>query len=142
MKAFSQGVSRRTFLASALAAGALAVLPLRVLGAEREEWVRLGVTRVSHKAEKDAIEVGPAAGPFRAIKLVVHDADVRIYRMRILFREGPEQAIEFKEEIRREHETPAIDLPGHRRVIERIILAYKTPADEAHAARVEVYGIR
>src|SRR5687768_9724355 len=48
--------------------------------ADKDDWKRLGMRRVEHRAEKDEIEVGVKEGTFKALKFEVHDADLEILR--------------------------------------------------------------
>lgn len=108
----------------------------------REEWVQLGERRVDHKAERDTIEVGNRAGHFRAIKLQVKDADLDLQHITVVFGNGQDEEIDFKQEVRANSETRAIDLVGKERDIRKVVLTYKTPRDERHRALVTVFGVR
>lgn len=87
-------------------------------------WVELGCQRVGFLDPKDTIRVGRREGAFRAVKLRVSDAKLRLQRMRVVFGDGSTQSFDVRAVIPEGAETQAVDLDGRRRVIDRIDLEY------------------
>lgn len=95
-------------------------------GEKRREahWQELGCQRVGFLEDNDVIRVGRREGAFRALKLTVRDAKLRLDRMRVVFGDGSAQIFDVRSTIPEGAETRPLDLDGRRRVIERIELKY------------------
>lgn len=105
-----------------------------------EGWDHLGSRSVSFRAERDVISAA-GEGRFRKVMLVVDDADLELFNVRIVFANGdaysPETRLYFREESR----TREIDLPGEARAIRRIEFAYKSVRGGGDGrAEIHVYG--
>ena len=105
-----------------------------------EGWTRLGQRQVSFRAERDIV---PALGEgrFRRIMLVVKDADLEMFDVRVTFGNGevfsPTTRLYFGGDTR----SRVIDLPGDARVIRQIEFAYKSVRGGGEGrATIEVYG--
>jgi hypothetical protein len=105
-----------------------------------EGWTHLGQRQVSFPAERDVI---PAVGEgrFHRVMLVVDDADLELFNVRIVFGNGgvysPETRLDFRENSR----SRMIDLPGDARAIRRIEFRYKSVAGGGDGrAEVHVYA--
>jgi hypothetical protein len=95
-------------------------------GEKRREarWDVLGCQRVGFLETKDVVRVGRREGAFRAIKLQVKDATLRLNKVRVVFGDRATQTFDVRAAIPKNSETHALDLDGRRRVIERIELEY------------------
>ncbi len=105
-----------------------------------EGWEHLGSRNVSFRAERDVVSAA-GEGRFRKVMLVVDDADLELFNVRIVFANGdvysPETRLYFREESR----TREIDLPGEARAIRRIEFAYKSVRGGGDGrAEIHVYG--
>lgn len=103
-------------------------------------WTRLGQREVSFRAERDAIS-GLGDGRFRQIMVVVKDADIEMFDMKVIFGNGepfsPMTRFYFGGDTR----SRVIDLPGDRRAIRRVEFAYKSVRGGGDGrAVVEVFG--
>lgn len=87
-------------------------------------WEQLGCHRVGFLETNDVIRVGRREGAFRAIKLQVSEATLRLNKLRIVFGDRSVQTFDVRAAIPAGAETRALDLDGRRRVIERIELEY------------------
>ena len=87
-------------------------------------WTELGCHRVGFLETNDVIRVGKREGAFRALKLTVEDATLRLNRLRIVFGDRSTQTFDVRSAIPAGSETRSLDLDGRRRVIERIELEY------------------
>lgn len=87
-------------------------------------WDVLGCQRVGFLETKDFIRVGRREGAFRAIKLQVNDATLRLNRMRVVYGDRSTQTFDVRAAIPKDTETRPLDLDGRRRIIERIELEY------------------
>lgn len=95
-------------------------------GEKRREarWDVLGCQRVGFLETKDVVRVGRREGAFRAIKLQVKDATLRLNKVRVVFGDRSTQTFDVRAAIPKNSETHALDLDGRRRIIERIELEY------------------
>jgi hypothetical protein len=102
--------------------------PVRIefFGEKRREaqWQQLGCQRVAFLEDNDVIRVGRREGAFRALKLTVADAKLRLDRMRVVFGNGESQTFDVRSVIPEGAETRPLDLDGRRRTIDRIELKY------------------
>jgi hypothetical protein len=96
------------------------------LSARAENWELLGEKRVGFIADHDVIEVGRGEGRFRKIKIVAHDNDVDLERLRIVYGDGEPEVIDSEIRIHRGGESRVFDLTGYARSIRRIELWYHT----------------
>jgi len=87
-------------------------------------WDQLGCHRVGFLEKSDVIRVGKREGAFRALKLTVNDAPLRLQKMRVVFGGGQSQVFDVRSVIPPGAESRPIDLDGRRRIIERIELDY------------------
>lgn len=109
--------------------------PRRIAG-----WDRLGSRSVSFKAERDVVSA-EGEGLFRRVMIVVDDADLELFDVKVVFANGevfsPETRLYFKEDSR----TRVIDLPGEARAIRRIEFSYRSVRGGGDGkAEVHVYG--
>jgi hypothetical protein len=103
-------------------------------------WSHLGQRQVSFRSERDAI---PALGDgrFHRIMLVVDDADLELFDVRIVFGDGqvfsPATRLYFREGTR----SRVIDLPGEARLIRRVEFNYRSVRGGGdRRAEIHVYG--
>jgi hypothetical protein len=90
----------------------------------RARWSELGCHRVGFLETKDVIRVGRREGAFRALKLTVADAPLRLNKLRIVFADRSVQTYDVRSAIPAGAETRSLDLDGRRRTIERVELEY------------------
>lgn len=103
-------------------------------------WERLGARVVSFQAAQGTVSAG-GEGAFRRIMLVVKDADLELFNIRVVFGDGsvfsPDTRLHFAEGSR----SRVIDLPGGQRVIRRIEFGYRSARGGGDGrATVEVFG--
>ncbi|MDX2265039.1 MAG: DUF2541 family protein [Hyphomicrobiales bacterium] len=115
-------------------------LAAMVAPALADKWELLGSREVSLDAERDEIKVGRNDGRFKKIQLRVRGNDVEMLDLKVVYGNGRVDDIRVREVIRQGGETRGIDLRGEQRVIDRIVLAYRRPANGRGKAVVEVYG--
>lgn len=128
----------KTFIRAAVSALALATLVPTIASAE--QWELLGSREVSLDAERDEIKVGRNEGKYKKIQLRVRGNDVEMLDLKVIYGNGRVDDIRVREMIRQGGETRGIDLKGENRVIDRVVMAYRRPANGKGKATVEVYG--
>jgi hypothetical protein len=107
----------------------------------RDRWEELGCQRVGFLDNKDTIRVGRREGAFRAIKLQVSDAKLRLDKLRIVFGDGSSQSFDVRSTIPEGAETRPLDLDGRRRIIERVDLNYVPSISLKKGSRVCVLAL-
>ncbi|CAN1722026.1 conserved exported protein of unknown function [Hyphomicrobium sp. 1Nfss2.1] len=88
-------------------------------------WEELGCSKVGLKPDRDTIRVGRREGRFSAIKLSVRGSKIELIDLTVVYERGPPDQIVVRKKIGDGDETPALDLRGERRVIDRVDLTYR-----------------
>ena len=104
----------------------------------REEL--LGQREVDFRADNDVIEVGRSEGRFQKIRVVVRGAPIELRDMKVIFDDDSVIDVPRRSRILRENSDFVIDLPGERRVIQRIDFQYRSVNRREGKATVLVYG--
>jgi hypothetical protein len=106
------------------------------------EWQLLGEREVDHRADHDAITVSGSDRTFSRVQLRVKGATVRFDKVTVYFRNGTQQELDFRDEIKACGMTRDIDLQGKAedRNITRIDFNYKTD-DSGPRAVVQLWGL-
>ena len=105
------------------------------------EWKLLGVKKVQFIGDQDEIQVGAGKGTYKRIKLTVKDGDVEFGDVTVVFGNGERFDVPMRSSIKDGGETRVIDLPGKARVINKIVLVYKSKAG-GKSATVSVWGLK
>jgi hypothetical protein len=88
-------------------------------------WVELGCGKVGIKPDRDSIRVGRREGRFSAIKLAVRGSKIELIDLTVVYERGPPDELRVRKKIGDGEETPALDLRGERRAIDRVDLTYR-----------------
>lgn len=102
-------------------------------------WRLLGEGRASRSVDRDVIRVGGDQA-YTTLRLRVFDAPIEFLKVSVHFRNGGSRDIEVRQFIERGGSTRRIDLPGNRRLIDRVVFWYRTPSGTANRARVQLWG--
>lgn len=105
------------------------------------DWDLLGQRRVEFRGERDVIKVTAREGVFTAIKLEVDGGNLDMYNIRVLFGNGEVFSPDTRVEFREGSWSRTIDLPGNKRVINRIEFYYRSELKRGHAT-IRAYGRR
>lgn len=128
-------MSFRRFLSTAALAVAL-VAPTLPLHAG---WKVLAVVKADKGLDRDEVNVASGRG-FRKVKLKADGADVEVQSLHVVYANGELDKLEVRKVVRAGTTTLPLDLRGGERVIKKVILWYKTQADEKRKAIVTIYG--
>ena len=109
--------------------------------AQYGRWDYLGEAHVDGGQDHDSIHVGHHDGRFRAIQLRVSGGEIFFERVIVRFGNGQAEELAIHDRIPSGGTTPAIDLPGDRRVIESVDLWYGKARWE-HRPKVSLFGLR
>lgn len=139
-------MNRRSFLSSAaLGLAALALpSPLRAQTLPPGQWDLLGERRVSFRAERDVIPVGPHDGTYRAMMLdVIGGHPIEIISFVVVFGNGERREFEVREVIQPRSRTRVLDFPGGVRFIRHVELVYRSVGGRRRGrGHVRVFGMR
>jgi hypothetical protein len=113
----------------------------QVLPAQHPQMVFLGSGRVNSGLDHDTIQAGPQQGTFRAIQLRVNGGAVNFLRVIVQYGNGTRSEIQVRSNIPAGGTTRIIDLPGDRRIIQRVDFWY-SKANWATLPKVSLYGVR
>ncbi len=114
---------------------------LQSLPAQHPQMVFLGSGRVNSGLDHDTIQAGPQQGTFRAIQLRVSGGAVNFLRIIVQYGNGTRSEIQVRSNIPAGGTTRIIDLPGDRRIIQRVDFWY-SKANWATLPKVSLYGVR
>jgi Protein of unknown function (DUF2541) len=103
-------------------------------------WEHLGTRKVDYMLDRDEIMVTRMEGTFTALKFMVKHSPVDINKMVVHFGNGEVQEIEVRDRIRAGGESRVIDLPGNRRVIQKVVFWYDTKNYASRKGVVELWG--
>jgi hypothetical protein len=92
--------------------------------AQSGQWVDIGSTRVNGQVDHDTIQARDK-GTFRAIQIRVRGSSVHFIRIIVRYGNGQREQINVRAVIQAGSTSRTIELPGARRVIDKIDLFYE-----------------
>lgn len=124
-------------------AGLLAVAATLLIAspARADEWELLGTREVSYGADHDVIPVTAREGWFRALKIEVAEGNLELYDIKVIFGNGESFSPNVRLVFRQNSRSRTIDLPGDRRVINRVEFLYRSRLQRGKAT-IRLYGKR
>lgn len=118
---------------------AVFVFPLLSLTSNAQRFEKLGERKVNFKADKDQIS-GWGDGFYRALRIKVTGGTVNMQKMVVHFRNGQEYEVPLKQNFADGDESRVIDIPGKRRLIEKVVFWYEATSSEGNKPVVELWG--
>ena len=103
-------------------------------------WEKLGQRKVNFKVDKDEIGVGRFEGFFDALQIKVKKGPINMHNMVVHFHNGDTKEIELKNNFTAGSDSRIIDLPGNRRIIDKVVFWYDTKNFAGSKAVVELWG--
>jgi hypothetical protein len=113
---------------------------VQVRAAQQTQMVLLGAGRVTSGVDHDTIQTSQQ-GTFRAIQLRVSGGAVNFLRIIVQYGDGTRSEIQVRSNIPSGGSSRVIELPGDRRVIQRVDFWY-TKANWSTLPKVSLYGVR
>ena len=105
-------------------------------------WHKIGQITASFKMDNESIIVY-GRDEFVKIRLKVLDAPILIDQIHLFYEEGSTQEIEIGMELQAGGTTPALDLEGTNKELDKVVFTYKTlPNYQGDRATVELYGLK
>ena len=105
-----------------------------------QQFDKLGERKVNFKTDRDAIS-GWRDGFYRSLKIKVRGGTVNMQKMVVHFRNGEDHEVALKQNFADGDESRAIDLPGKRRLIDKVVFWYEaTATSEGNKPIVELWG--
>jgi hypothetical protein len=132
---------RRLVLAG-LAILAIGTLSTAQAQSRNDSWVLLGTRTVSLLNERDTIDVTPAPGRFKAIRLVAQRRGIDISKVEVLYSDGRVHNEERRINLLPGERTRPIDPRDRGAFIDRVTMFYKTQPGNVVPALIEVYGLQ
>ena len=137
----------KKFLSTAFLSIALAFLLIPALSftplnnsASAQIWEKLGQRKVNFKSDRDVIS-GRWDGWFRALQIKVKEGSINMQKMEVYYRNGQTEDVHLKNNFTDGSESRVIDLPGARRLIEKVVFWYEsTGSTEGNKPIVELWG--
>jgi hypothetical protein len=126
-------------LFAALLIPALSFTPLKN-SVNAQNWDKLGQRKVNFRVDKDEIS-GRWDGWYKALQVKVRGGSINMEKMVVHFRNGQTEEIPLKNNFTDGSESRVIDLPGARRLIEKVVFWYEANATTAgNKPTVELWG--
>lgn len=119
-----------------------AIITLSVLSsfAMLGNWENLGARKVNYGVERDEIAVTAWKGTYRALRLKVEGAPIRLISATIHYGNGTKQKLVINKRIPANSFTRAFDLPGRKRIVKRVSFVYKTVPKAPKRATIRLQG--
>ena len=118
----------------------LFVIPLLTSTTSAQRFEKLGDRKVNFKSDKDQIS-GWRDGFFNALRLKVTGGTINMQKMVVHFRNGQTHEVELKQNFADGDESRVIDLPGKKRLIDKVVFWYEaTSSSEGNKPVVELWG--
>lgn len=110
------------------------------LTATAQRFDKLGERKVNFKSDRDVIS-GIGDGFYRALRLKVSGGSINVQKMVVHFRNGETKEVELKQNFADGDQSRVIELPGKRRLIEKVVFWYEaTSSSEGNKPVVELWG--
>ena len=107
-----------------------------------KNWDYLGEANVDGQMDHDSIKVTGAQGTFRAIRLRVENAPIEFDHVVVHYGNGDVVPIQIRSKIPAGGQSRVIDLPGQRRIIDRVELWYGRASGSPAKPKVRLWGLR
>jgi len=104
------------------------------------DWVLLGKKKVDLIADHDELIVGIKDGVFTKVKFKVVQAPIYIKNINIVFRNGDNKNLIIKRKFKKGTESKVFDLPGNKRIINKIKFNFKTAKNESKKSILIAFG--
>lgn len=109
----------------------------------RNDWLMLGAQNASMFAtDRDALIVGERFGRLKSLRLKAKRSSIRIYSAEVFYKDGSSLALPLSTVLRDGEESQIIDLGPRPRVIERVVLNYRSKLGSRGAGLLEIWGQR
>ena len=106
------------------------------------QWERLGSRKVDFRQDNDVIMVTAYEGRFRKLKLRINKAPIYLKNIRIVYGNGNSTVLKVNRMLENGTETRAFDLPGDKRVIQKIVFNYRSVPNFRGKGIITVFGRR
>lgn len=132
-----------TFFAFENSEAATSVSPKELLeDYQPPRWEKLGVRKVNYRLDRDEIMVTARQGRFSKLRIKVEKGGVNLHRIVVHYRSGTTQTVNVNQSIPAGTLSRALDLPGNKRIITKVVFFYDTKNFSSRRARVELWGKR
>jgi len=118
---------------------ALFAIPVLSYTATAQRFEKLGERKVNFKSDKDVIS-GRWDGWYKALRIKVRGGSINMQKMVVHFRNGETQEVPLKNNFTDGGESREIDLPGARRLIEKVVFWYEATNIDGNKPTVELWG--
>ena len=91
------------------------------------KWESLGSRKVAWTVDRDTIPVTAAEGRFRQLRVSVTGNKIHLIKMKVVYGNGEETELPINKLIAAGAKSPALDLPGNKRIVKKVVFWYQTP---------------
>jgi hypothetical protein len=107
---------------------------------KNEKWEKLGTKTVNMKLDHDELMVTAKDGVFTAVKFHVASSPVKVISIKIVFGNGQSEIFKINRQFAPGTDSHIIDLPGNKRIIQKIEFNYVTKPNPKGKALLTVWG--
>ncbi|MFK8037854.1 MAG: hypothetical protein AB8B74_06160 [Crocinitomicaceae bacterium] len=104
------------------------------------DWELIGEKNINLALESDVLHLGAKEGVFTKLKFKILKQPVFIHHITVVYGNGQEDRKVLKRKFKAGAESPAIDLPGNKRIIKKIKFLYKTNKKAKRKANIIIFG--
>lgn len=102
-------------------------------------WQHLATRSVKLSGDQDTVRIGKDEGAFQRIKLGVQENAIYLNKVEVFYGNGERQSFKVKQRLK-PGEVVTFDLKGKNRVIDKMVLKYRSVKPKRERAKVQVWG--
>ena len=91
------------------------------------KWESLGSRKVAWTVDRDTIPVTIAEGRFRKLRMSVTGNKIHLMKLKVVYGNGEETELTVNKLVAAGAKSPALDLPGNKRIVKKVVFWYKIP---------------
>lgn len=114
--------------------------PGKVKAVQKYKWEKLGSKTVNMKADTDHLLVTAYEGTFTKVKFHVAKAPIHVKSITVVFGNGEKQHFNIDKNFPKGTDSKVFDLPGNKRIIQKIKFEYTTIDNGKGKAVVTAWG--
>ena len=103
-------------------------------------WEKLGSRKVNYRLDRDEIYVTAREGRFTKLRLKVEKGGINLHKVVVHYGNGSTQSLNVGQTIPAGSLSKALDLPGNKRIIKKVVFYYDTKKFSGRRGTVDLWG--
>lgn len=130
------------FLTTTFGVSMLSAQKPAIVTSNKPGWHKISEANVNFRTDKDEFKI-LGADKFKAIRLIVQDAPVRVEDLKVFYEGGKVEDLSVRSVFRTGSKSRIIYLKNPRRDLDKVEFVYKTiPNSKSEKARIELWGLK